>query len=594
MLREKREDRRVQIDRIADVFGDPLDLASYYVEPDCQQFNPADYANEDAYHVVREPIFDRLAQFLSGSPDRQGRHLFVLSDAGTGKTSLLVMLKLSHLTATWSKPYECELLKLGPNSLEMIEAIPRKASTVLLLDGLDEDPEAWNNQDKRIQQILAATSRFFRTVITCRTQFLEVNQDPFLRRGRIELHGHLCPVIYTSLFSDRQVLKYLQRRFADRLSRADWERRAYDIVQKMGMLSMRPMLLAHIDDLVESEQDEWTLFGIYEALVQAWLLREQRKIYATQALSVPVENLLKGCRHAAFVMQSQGRSWITRHELENHAKLYSGIAGISLMQLGVRSLLAKDSERNFRFSHYSILEFLIVDSIARDFPTPLRAGVRPTDLMRAFFASWLRSHPNERETIARLSPIGLQGTDLKNANLASIHLTRVDCRGADFANSDLSDSSFERVTLEHASFTNAQLERADFRACALSGATFTNTAAHEVKFKDCDLQGGAFQDADLRDAQFLAVRLDDTAFVASDLSGALILKGRATRTRFEESSLREARLVDLYLEDCSFSRADIRGAKMDASLASTAAMFSSALQDEGTTFPSVRREEFDG
>lgn len=66
--------------------------------------------------------------------------LFILSDAGMGKTSLLLMLKLAHLFSFWPKRYNCLLLKLGPDTLERLRAHPNKGDTVLLLDALDEDP----------------------------------------------------------------------------------------------------------------------------------------------------------------------------------------------------------------------------------------------------------------------------------------------------------------------------------------------------------------------------------------------------------------------------------------------------------------------
>ena len=48
--------------------------------------------------------------------------MFILSDAGMGKTSLLLMLKLMHLTCFWPQKYSCQLFKLGDDTLQRVRA----------------------------------------------------------------------------------------------------------------------------------------------------------------------------------------------------------------------------------------------------------------------------------------------------------------------------------------------------------------------------------------------------------------------------------------------------------------------------------------
>jgi hypothetical protein len=75
--------------------------------------------------------------------------MFILSDAGMGKTSLLLMLKLTHLTRFWPQQYHCELLKLGADTLDRVKALRAAGDTVLLLDALDEDRTAWGKIEQR-------------------------------------------------------------------------------------------------------------------------------------------------------------------------------------------------------------------------------------------------------------------------------------------------------------------------------------------------------------------------------------------------------------------------------------------------------------
>jgi hypothetical protein len=99
-LRRIWEKRNAELAAISNTFGDPRPLASCYIEPRVQHHNPTDHhEDEDAISYVRAPAFETINRFLSGDTPVGGGQtkLFILSDAGMGKTSLLLMLKLAHL-----------------------------------------------------------------------------------------------------------------------------------------------------------------------------------------------------------------------------------------------------------------------------------------------------------------------------------------------------------------------------------------------------------------------------------------------------------------------------------------------------------------
>lgn len=124
-LVEIKSQRESQIREITDSFGDSELLARYYVPPLCQHHNPADYNEAEAISFVKSPVFTTIYRFLNGEFQKNNgcQQMFVLGDAGMGKTSFLVMLKLSHLTSFWPPDHACELLKLGPATLKKIEAV---------------------------------------------------------------------------------------------------------------------------------------------------------------------------------------------------------------------------------------------------------------------------------------------------------------------------------------------------------------------------------------------------------------------------------------------------------------------------------------
>ena len=176
-LLRSRKTQSSELVRIKDTFGDPLELAKVYIEPNCQNVNPANISEDEPDAIVTTPIFNKLNIFFNGEfkgePDGRNQ-LFILSDAGMGKTSLLMIIKLSHLVGheqpgLWPTSKNCVLLKIGPSTVQDIEALPDKSNTILLLDALDEDPGAWSDLEVRLNQLLQASKFFSRVVISCRT-----------------------------------------------------------------------------------------------------------------------------------------------------------------------------------------------------------------------------------------------------------------------------------------------------------------------------------------------------------------------------------------------------------------------------------------
>jgi hypothetical protein len=218
-LQDIRGERNQAVTALADVFGDPQVMLNYYVVPNCQHHNPADHdEDERSRSFVKSPVDVTLQAFLGAETLlRDGRNqLFILADAGMGKTTLLLMLKMWHLFSFWPKGYDCLLLKLGNTSLEKIEQHERKANTVLLLDALDEDPLAHGRIDERLKELLEASRNYRQVLITCRTQFFPaIGLDPLGDAGRITLGGSRCPMLFLSLFDDAQVEDYLRKRFPD-------------------------------------------------------------------------------------------------------------------------------------------------------------------------------------------------------------------------------------------------------------------------------------------------------------------------------------------------------------------------------------------
>jgi hypothetical protein len=321
-----RGERDAELARIGDVFGDPQELARYYVEPKCQHHNPADrHEDQEPVSQVRAPAFEVINDFLRGdfTPLGDGRtQMFILADAGMGKTSLLMMIRLMHLMAFWPPGCDCLLLKLGKD-LQRLTNHKDKVHTVLLLDALDEDPLAWGAIEPRVVALLDATIKFRRVILSCRTQFFpETGADAFGRPGRVEVGGYTCPMVFLSLFDEDQVRAYLRKRFPDhwheRLLGQDNPQRlkAERLVASMQSLRFRPLLLAHIRDILDAGERNWNAYNLYQALVDKWLDREERKLRKQLPSPPSKETLWRVCTSVALHMQSRGERLLERQDLD--------------------------------------------------------------------------------------------------------------------------------------------------------------------------------------------------------------------------------------------------------------------------------------
>ncbi|MCP4698472.1 MAG: SUMF1/EgtB/PvdO family nonheme iron enzyme [Gammaproteobacteria bacterium] len=501
-------EQKQNIVKIADLFGDPELLAKYYVQPHCQHHNPADYDERETRSHIHRPAFDTINEFLSGDLQvRDGRsQMFILSDAGMGKTSLLMMLKLAHLTAFWPKSYDCLLLKLGADTMDTVKAVKERSNTVLLLDALDEDPLAWGKIKERLLELLTETNRFHRVLISCRTQFFpEKKRDPFDNAGRVAVGGFHCPMLFLSLFDEGQVQEYLQKKYPTRwyqftpqLKRIEEKRqKAGGILEKMDSLRFRPLLLAHIEDLMDADSEHWDAYQIYTALVNTWLDREERKITAlhkgTDKPLVSREDLLKACIKVAEFMQRQGKKSIEETELQALVADTdnNNIACLHDFDIGGRSLLNRNSDQAFRFSHYSIQEFLLAYGIAAGdrFLDP-ENPVRATDQL-VFFLD-----------LSGCPGMGLSHLQLQDFRLGDFFGSRQrkgrDMPGVNLAGSDLNGAYLEGANLEGANLEGANLEGANLEGANLEKAKLKNVCLHGVDLANVRLAGSQLTD-NLRD-----------------------------------------------------------------------------------------------
>lgn len=364
-----------------------------YINPDCSMLDPS--GEDDSRQLVpfRKPLFETIDDFLSDK--YEGKHILLLADSGMGKTSFLLNYYARNQKRGKFKRKRIAIVPLGrPNVINKIERIDNKKTTILMLDAFDEDTEAIQDHRDRLQQLMEACSDFCRVVLTCRTQFFASDEEIPRETGvaivapRRAGQGRIYKFykLYLAPFTDEQVQKYVKKRFPF------WQFRKRDealkIISAIPELSVRPMLLAVVPDLVDANHQVTELYGLYEFMVESWLERESSWID---------KDILREFSEMLAVDIFQTRVWrkterISRQDL---SKLIGrDLAEIGTWQLTTRSLLNRDADGNHKFAHRSIMEYLFISAFIKGRTACLKEEW--TDLMLELFVSWASREVRQR------------------------------------------------------------------------------------------------------------------------------------------------------------------------------------------------------
>ena len=387
-LAPQREARRKQR-QLEDEFGSGLyDAATierstrYYVEPDCTSVDPAVEAEMRNLMSVRESLMLAMDRVLETDSDR--RFFLILADSGMGKTSFVLNYYARNQARKRNKRHRIAIVPLGvPGADERIKKLEEPRKTTLFLDALDEDAQAIENYKERVGTLVKLCQDFRRVIITCRTQFFPSDEEIVKDTGLLkvtptaagEKRTYEFWKFYLAPLTDAQVDAFLQKRysFKDRSLR----KKAKDLILKVPLLSVRPMLLAHIPDLLATEGEIRSSSDLYARMINAWIVRESAWVDGVQ-LQRFSEML------ALDLHENRNRrvsEMIPGQVLGSLAEEW-GIK-IDPRHLTGRSLLNRDAQGNYKFAHRSIMEYLVVQWW---FNTPEADGeLQLTDQMKWFF-----------------------------------------------------------------------------------------------------------------------------------------------------------------------------------------------------------------
>lgn len=321
----------------------------------------------EALAAQRTSAFRMLDNFIVGL--NGGRHLFVFADCGMGKTTLLI--NYFHRRQRWLRRRKTSivLISLSKDSyLDEIGAVPpdKRAETVILMDAFDEDPLVFEGVQKRLDLLVRMTSGFKAVVISCRSQFFADDSEIPVATG--ELRAGPTPSgtskeyeferIYLAPFDRKKVAQYLRRAFPG-VQGVYRRRMARRLVDRFPSLIMRPMLLAHISEVLENDDNSSLISQaeIYQAIVSGWAKRE--------AHWVPTQALLTFSKRFALnvfeMRRGRGGEYSSKEELTALAESW-GIQVRPELLTG-RSLLNRTEDGKCKFAHRSIMEYFVSEGI---------------------------------------------------------------------------------------------------------------------------------------------------------------------------------------------------------------------------------------
>lgn len=229
----------------------------------------------------------RPAEFVHGFAETLGntqsknRFYLLLGDTGIGKTTALLHLFVHFATTPRNYAIVFAPFEKGMNPVYNIGNPER---TILLLDGIDEVPEALADADSFFTEVEQNTRNFAKVVISCRTQFFERQADE-REQTNTRPRNRYVNIRLQPLEMDAV------RREAGKIYSPEREREKYQkalaIARQSGNLLRRPLLLGYLKEMVErpggflflktrpEEEPFITSYEVYEVVIRNWIEREK-------------------------------------------------------------------------------------------------------------------------------------------------------------------------------------------------------------------------------------------------------------------------------------------------------------------------------
>ncbi|NIM11082.1 MAG: leucine-rich repeat domain-containing protein [Candidatus Aminicenantes bacterium] len=241
-----------------------------------------------------------------------------------------------------------------------------------------------------MEDILNKVFRFRKVIITCRTQFFPSEEEEPGETGVLKFGGqkgyHVFRKMYISPFDEKDIKKYLNKKFSVFNFRK--KQKALQIVKHSPNLMVRPMLLSYIDDLLKSNREYEFTYQVYEELIGRWIERESRRFKEDKRENFK-EELYKFSKAIALDIyrnrESRKGLIIDREEIKPFAEEHS--IQLDEIEMKSRSLLNRNAQGEYKFSHKSILEYFLTLEILSNYVFAKEFSFEGMDQAKSFYTN---------------------------------------------------------------------------------------------------------------------------------------------------------------------------------------------------------------
>jgi len=355
-------------------YSEIKNIKKYYIPTKYQNINPAIYdeLSEKNDLISKSLLIEYFLKVAFQRKRNTNKYFIILADSGMGKTTFLINLFLKYKKKfLFINAYEIKYISLAGLDIDSdIEEIKNKKNTILLLDAFDEDTQAVDNYEVRLNELIEKTSKFWKVVLTCRTQFfsseaLEPNETKIPKVGPIK-GFHEFHKLYISPFDQHEIQVYLRKKYSiiNYLKRKE----AFSIVKRSNFIMVRPMLLSYMDDLLSAGAINYVWsFQIYNQLIIQWIRREALKksselrgLFEIQLrkFSEAISLYIYVNRYSTKVLS------IKQEDIAFFAEKYD--IDLTFIEMKSRSLLNRNDSGDYKFAHKSILEYFLAELVFKN------------------------------------------------------------------------------------------------------------------------------------------------------------------------------------------------------------------------------------
>lgn len=429
------------------------------------------------------PVYFKMNMLFSG---KNNFHYFlILADSGMGKTTFLCHILFSYYKRLFTR-YEIKFIPLFLDEVfNEINAIKNPEKVILLLDGLNENIEAQKNPNKYFKKLIIATLKFHKVIITCRTQFFDSeSKEPSNNYYKINSHGKiiLLQKKYISPLKCKEIQTYCDKKyFCHNITNNKNYEYLKTLIQKTPKLIIRPMLLAHVENIAKNKKKKCTyVHEIYYEIIMQWLRDE-----SANTTDENIRYLYEFHQTLAREMYNANSAHITKTKIKDMCQLMK--PSIKWHDIKNKSLLNRNNIGNYKFSHKSIWEYFIAANAFSDLDFRKR-------FVKNNSGNYLAAHSFLKEMSEKVLDEYLHNpyiplTDkplsymlFSDVNLSECNLDHMDFERSDFSNACLHNCNFSNSNLKGVNLENASLDGCVLNKACLNGALFLETDIPKIRY----------------------------------------------------------------------------------------------------------------